>query len=283
MGYRLGIFPVSRFTIWAERLAYLGVPLAVIAVLVTRSGQVPPMTGVVLLAAAALLSALALAFVAVGIIDIWRHGKGGLGGIFRAGAVALLVLAFPAMLAIEAGRLPRLNDISTDIVDPPRFSTTPAALAARGGWTPPDRDTRRREAQRLAYPDIRPLILDMDIEEAFGVVKDSVQVMKWRILQESAPPPIALLPAAPRAPARSTRPQSAPPQPATPAIRQARIEAVAETRLMRFQDDIVIRLVQANEGTRVDIRSASRVGQHDFGANAARIKRLIDEINAPRE
>ncbi|CAN1492679.1 Protein of unknown function DUF1499 [Rhabdaerophilaceae bacterium] len=284
MGYRPRFFSLSRFTIWAERLAYIAMPLAIIAILVTRSGQVPALTGVVLLAVSALLSALALALVAVGLVDIWRHGHEGLGGAFRASVVASLVLAFPAYLAVQAGRLPRLNDISTDLVNPPRFQTSPAALRARGGHTPPDRDARLREPQRLAYPEIRPLVLEMDIDEAFGIVKDAAQTLKWRITVEIAPPAIAPV-RAPSPPARTGRQQTPPPPPTpvVPQVRQASLEAVAETRLMRFQDDVVIRLVQAGEGTRVDIRSASRIGQHDFGTNAARIRRLIDEISTPRE
>jgi uncharacterized protein (DUF1499 family) len=64
---------------------------------------------------------------------------------------------------------------------------------------------------------------------------------------------------------------------------QGRIEAVAETRLMRFQDDVTIRIRPSGAGTRIDIRSASRIGRHDFGANAARIRRFVTEITAPRE
>lgn len=256
MGYHLVLRQPSRFVQWAERLSYVAVPLAVIAVLVTRSGKVPPMNGVLLLAAAALIATLALALAMVGAVDIWRNGRTGLAGLFRTGLVAALVLAFPAYLAIEAGRLPRMNDISTDIVDPPVFSRSSRALVARNGYVPPALDPREREKQRLAYADLRTLVLDVEADEAFRTVREAVTTLKWRIIEEAAP---------------------------GGRTGQGRIEAIAETRLMRFQDDIVIRLRPSAAGTRVDIRSASRLGKHDFGANARRIRQLIDEITAPKD
>jgi uncharacterized protein (DUF1499 family) len=256
MGYHLVLRQPSRFVQWAERLGYLSVPLAVLAVLITRSGQIPPMTGVLVLAAAALIATLAVALAVVGAVDIWRHGRTGLAGLFRTACVTALVLAFPAYLAIEAGRLPRMNDISTDILDPPVFSRSSRALAARDGHVPPSLDPREREKQRSAYADLRTLVLDVEAEEAFQTVKEAVQALRWRIIEEAAPG------------GRSG---------------QGRIEAIAETRLMRFRDDIVIRIRPSGAGTRVDVRSASRIGKHDFGANARRIRRLFEEINAPKE
>lgn len=246
----------SPFIRWAERLAWLSVPVAIGAVLLTRSGQVLPMTGVLILGAAAVLGTLALAIAGVGAIDIWRTGRTGLAGLFRTGLVTAIVLAFPAYLAIEGGRLPRMNDISTDINDPPVFSRSAKALAARDGYVPPFIDPREREKQRLGYPDIRTLILETEADEAFRTVKEAVETLRWRIIEESAPG------------GRSG---------------QGRIEAIAETRLMRFQDDVVIRIRPSGAGTRVDIRSASRVGRHDFGANARRIRRLIEEIASPKD
>lgn len=246
----------SRFVQWAERLAYLAVPLAIIAVLVTRSGQVPPMTGVLVLAAAALIAALAVSLAIVGAVDIWRNARTGLAGLFRTLAFSALVLAFPAYMAIEAGRLPRMNDVTTDIADPPVFSRSSRALAARNGHVPPSIDPREREKQRVSYPDLRTLVLEVEADEAFRQVKEAVTTLKWRIVEEAAPG------------GRSG---------------QGRIEAVAETQLMRFQDDIVIRIRPSGAGTRIDMRSASRVGKHDFGANARRIRRLTEEIVAPRE
>lgn len=246
----------SRFTLWAERIALLAIPLAVLAILLARSGRAEPAHAVGVLVVAALLAMLALAVAGVGAIDMWRNGRTGLVRLFRTIVFALAVLGGPAYLAFEAGRLPLLNDVTTDLDEPPEFSRSAAALAARKGHVPPVRDPRERERQRPAYPDIRPLVLDMEADQAFRLVLEAVQALRWRVIEQSAPG------------GRSG---------------QGRIEAVAETMLMRFQDDITIRLRPTPAGTRVDIRSASRIGRHDFGANAKRIRRLVEEIIAQRE
>lgn len=246
----------SGFILWAERLALVAVPLAICAILVARSGRVEPTYAVVVLVVAALLAMLALAVLGVGAIDMWRHGRIGLFRLFRTLVLALAVLAGPAWLAIEAGRLPLLNDVTTDLDDPPEFSRSSAALAARRGHVPAVRDPRERERQRPAYSDLRPMVLDMEAEPAFRLVLEAVQALRWRVIEQSAPG------------GRSG---------------QGRIEAVSETFLMRFEDDITIRIRPSPAGTRVDIRSASRLGRHDFGANAKRIRRLVEEILAQRE
>jgi len=61
--------------------------------------------------------------------------------------------------------------------------------------------------------------------------------------------------------------------------RDAVIEAVARTPIMGFRDDVVIRVSAAVDGARVDVRSASRYGLHDFGTNAARIRSLLEDID----
>ncbi|MCA3596364.1 MAG: DUF1499 domain-containing protein [Methylobacterium sp.] len=256
MASRLSFARQSRFTIWAEHLAFVAVPLALLAILLARSGQVDPAQALVLIGLAAFLAMLALAVAGVGAIDMWRNGRTGLFRLFRSIFLALAVLGGPAFLAIEARRLPLLNDITTDLDDPPEFSRSSVALAARKGHVPPVRDPRERERQRPAYPDIRPLVLDMEADQAFRLVREAVQKLRWRIIEQSAPG------------GRSG---------------QGRIEAIAETTLLRFQDDITIRFRPSPAGTRVDIRSASRIGRHDFGANAKRIRRLAEEILASRD
>jgi uncharacterized protein (DUF1499 family) len=64
-----------------------------------------------------------------------------------------------------------------------------------------------------------------------------------------------------------------------------RIEAVARTSLFHFEDDVAIRVRAEGEGSRIDARSRSRVGQSDFGANAARIVSYLRAVQdqLPRE
>jgi hypothetical protein len=68
-------------------------------------------------------------------------------------------------------------------------------------------------------------------------------------------------------------------RPPQPGRREAYIEAVARTPIMGFRDDIAVRIRPVGQGARVDIRSASRYGRHDFGTNASRVRALISDID----
>ena len=61
---------------------------------------------------------------------------------------------------------------------------------------------------------------------------------------------------------------------------EGRIEAVARTPIMGFRDDVIVRVRAFEGGARVDVRSSSRYGSFDFGANAARVRALLEDIEA---
>jgi uncharacterized protein (DUF1499 family) len=62
-------------------------------------------------------------------------------------------------------------------------------------------------------------------------------------------------------------------------VRDGIIEAVARTPILGFRDDVVVRVRATTDGARIDVRSASRYGRHDFGTNAGRVRNLIDDID----
>lgn len=256
MGYRILERPQSRLVRLAWRLSLVAAPLVVMAVLVTRSGKVEALYGLGLAVFGFVLSAAALAIGALALIEIWTRGALGFGRLIAMALLNLALLAYPGYLAFQAVRLPILNDISSDLADPPQFSTSPAALAARNGRTPPAPEPGAREAQARAYRDIKPLILDVEAEEAFELARAAAKSLRWRIIEEVPPG------------GRN---------------RDGRIDAVAETALLRFSDDITIRIRAAGNQTRIDIRSASRLGRHDLGANGARIRRFFSEIVQDKE
>lgn len=139
------------------------------------------------------------------------------------------------MRLIAAARAPIMNDISTDLADPPKFS---AARPGRG--VPRDYPMRQAEKQRAAYPGVKPLMLAMPVPRAFGIALEAAKQMGWELVAAERD--------------------------------EGRIEAVATTRIFRFKDDVVIRLTAEEGGTRLDMRSKSRVGKGDLGKNAARIR-----------
>lgn len=256
MAYRMPPLKDSGVAKIAEGMAWVSIPLMIIGILLTRAGLIEPMQGIAIVAASASLAASAIAVACVASIEIWNTGRNGLGAVLRALMVAMIVMAYPGYLAVQSLRLPRIADVSTDIEDAPAFSRTPAVMAARQGFNHANLEPRQRAAQASAYPDLRTLQLETDAEDAFRLVKEALGALKWRIIEEVPPGP------------RSN---------------QARIDVIAESTLMRFRDDLVIRLRPVGNEVRIDIRSASRVGRHDFGSNASRIRRLMEEITANRE
>lgn len=244
----------SRLARWSERLAWLSLPVIIVAVVLVRGRRLPLETGLLVLLGGILLAAAAVAVALVAALEIWRKGHRGLAPLARGLALALLVLAWPGYLSVQALRLPVLNDISTNIDDPPAFSRSQVVYDAREGYTPPGIERALRERQRLAYPQVKTVLLDNEPTEAFQLVQRAVKTLKWRVIEEIPPDERRGI---------------------------GRIEAIDETLLMRFRDDITIRLRWTGSQTRIDIRSASRLGRHDFGTNARRILRLIEEINNP--
>lgn len=256
MGYRLASAGQSRLARIAQGIAFLSLPMGVIAIMVTRSGKVDPIVGIGLVVVVAVMAAIAIAVASVAALEIWKRGVSGLAEISRVLAVGVLVLGYPGYLTVQAIRLPPINDVSTDIDDAPVFSRSSAVLEARGGHVPETLEPRQRARQGIAYPRVKPLLLEAEPDDVFETVRDAVRSLKWAVIED-----------------------------VTPGGRQAdgRLEAISETTLMRFKNDITIRVRKQGNFTRVDIRSASRLGRHDFGDNARRILRLIEEIAANRE
>lgn len=162
-------------------------------------------------------------------------------------AVLLGTLAWtgPVHLAQQARAVPPIHDITTDTHDPPRFVR---AAERRGAAANPLEYGGAAVArqQRRAYPDIQPLILASDPALAFDLARRAAADMGWRDIDAD---------------------------PDT-----GRIEAVAVTRWFGFRDDVVIRVRAEDSGSRVDVRSKSRMGRSDLGANAKRIRAYGDRL-----
>jgi uncharacterized protein (DUF1499 family) len=191
--------------------------------------------------------AIVLAFGAF--IVIWKDGTRGMGHAFAAIGIGLALIAYPAYLGYRATKLPMINDITTDALDPPRFDVL-ARLRPRG--TVEYAGLYTAELQRKAYPDIEPLTVNATPKAAYDAAMAVITRRKWRVVVDRPPQP-------PR--------------------RDGVIEAVARTPIMGFRDDVALRVRTDTDGAKIDVRSASRYGRHDFGANAARIKSLLEDID----
>lgn len=156
--------------------------------------------------------------------------------------VGLSAVGVPWGYGRIARSVPAIHDITTDTENPPAFAALLALRrdapngAAYGG-------PEVAEKQRAAYPDIRPVLLPVPPGRAFDRALAAAQRMGWTIA------------AAERG--------------------DGRIEATATTFWFGFKDDVVVRVASEGSGSRVDVRSVSRVGKSDLGTNARRIRKYL--------
>jgi uncharacterized protein (DUF1499 family) len=248
---RIAVEPASRLAIWARRLAAFSLPVVALAIVIERAGVLEIVPGLATFAAALVMAFIAVLLALASLVGIWRHGKEGLGAALTALAIGIALLAYPSYLAAKAYRLPAIADITTDPIDPPRFERIAQArtrlanpVAYAGLYA--------AEQQKAAYPDIVPLDTDASAENAYEAAMAVIAKRRWQVINTRKP---------------------------QPGRREAYIEAVARSPIMGFRDDIVVRVRPAGQGARVDVRSASRYGRHDFGVNAARVRALISDID----
>jgi uncharacterized protein (DUF1499 family) len=243
--------PTSRLAVWARRLAVFSLPVALLAIIIERAGMFEIVPVLATFGAALLLAALAILLAFAAFVVIWRKGVDGIGHAVMAILIGLALLAYPTYIGIKGYGLPPISDITTDPIDPPRFEAI-ARLRSRSANPATYAGLYAAELQKTAYPDIEPLAVPIPPPAAFEAVRGLIVKRRWQIISERAP---------------------------QPGRRDGTIEAVARTPVMGFRDDVVVRIRGASQGSRIDARSSSRYGRYDFGANAARLRALLDDID----
>lgn len=230
---------------WGSRLAlFLGTAALLAFVggpLLAHFGIASPMAGFGLFALGGLLG---IAAVIAGLAAAWRgHG---LGTGLVAGA---LVTAVFVTVALPGRRFPSINDITTDTANPPQFVKA-QSLPGNAGRDMAYPQSAFASQQQAAYPDLRPLPLHAAADEVFKRVEATARWMPgWEITRDDA--------------AAHT------------------IEGIATSRLFRFKDDFVIEVRAQDDASIVQMRSKSRDGKGDIGANAARIRAFFASCFPP--
>jgi uncharacterized protein (DUF1499 family) len=159
---------------------------------------------------------------------------------------ALAAFVPPLILLEEAKKAPNIHDITTDAFDPPAFN----ALLPIRKQSPNGADYGGPEVakqQQQGYPDIKSLIVKTAPAETVQKAIDAARSLGWEVVASDAP--------------------------------AGRIEATDTTTWFGFKDDIVVRVrPEASGGSRVDVRSVSRVGSSDVGANAKRVRSFLAKL-----
>lgn len=171
----------------------------------------------------------------------------------RGGALAAFAVGASLMLIVVVSVGPKnfskplIHDITTDWRDPPHFE---AALSLRkpGENSLDYAGETLGRIQSSAYPDLKALEVNLSQTEAFERASQTVEELGWQVIASDAGAGI--------------------------------IEAADRTPMLGFTDDVIIRIRPGSEGSRIDMRSASRVGQGDFGANARRIEKFFETFSS---
>jgi uncharacterized protein (DUF1499 family) len=163
-------------------------------------------------------------------------------------AIGLLITATFLLVALPAGKFPPINDITTDAINPPQFVKA-ATLDTNVGRNLGYPGAVFTEQQRAGYPDLRPLQMNLPADEAFRrVVAAAKQMPACEVTRVD---PVA-----------------------------GALEGIATSRLFRFQDDFVVEVRPQGDRSVVHMRSKSRDGKGDIGANAARINAFFARLGS---
>jgi len=176
------VAPLAR---WSSRIAVFSASLLVVAVALHRLTSFPTQVAVNLFAVGAAGAGLAMLVSLIALVQIWRRGLAGAGLAAFGIVLPILVLAWPLTFVPAFLKLPKINDITTDVASPPRF----IALAKQrtSDANPVAYPNRFAQEQQKAYPDLRPFVVDRGVEEAFELVEEVARKLKWKVASSEPP------------------------------------------------------------------------------------------------
>ena len=231
---------MKKRTHWLLNVQFLWLATALAAVFGFRFSLLPWRTAIMMVAAAVGGLMLTGFFSLLVLFMLLRAGRrdGGKHCLLSA------VLSLPALISVllmgmQGAKAPPIHDITTDTDNPPVFRAAQTLrLAGDNSIDYPGKTAAERQQQ--AYPDIKPIETPLLPTETFAQSLATAEKLRWRVIGQER--------------------------------EQGLIEAVDQTLIFGFTDDIIIRIAPSGNGSRIDLRSASRAGISDLGVNAERIR-----------
>lgn len=229
----------SRTATLSATLGIAGPGLTLAGLTLAQLGA-PPMAGFRLFLLGLLSGLLALLTGGVAFF-LTRRGVGGRNRAWAGLGLGLCMIAVVALSTRPGMSAPPINDITTNLADPPGYAPVPPSRANHGrDMSYPPAFVAQAEA---AYPDLVPIRVELDPEGAYRLALGEAKDLGWKITREDS--------------------------------FAGRFEAEDTTVLFRFVDDLSVRVrAHPDGGSSIDVRSKSREGRGDLGANAERIRRL---------
>ena len=233
-------------SLWAKFVFYIaliGLAALPVGALGSRFGAWLFTTGFQVLFGGVLLAAIALVLGIACYIRALMRGRDADKMLVIVGvAASVIALGWMGLQYATARSVPAIHNISTDVDDPPSFQRI---ADLRGpGTNAHDFDAEDAEAQAEGYPDLAGVSSAQDVAANVARAAAIARDFGWEVVNEDA--------------------------------ELGLVEATETTFWFGFKDDVVIRVRAEGTGSLVDLRSVSRVGQSDLGANAARIEAFIE-------
>ena len=234
------------FTGWSFKLSLFAALMAALAVLGHRLGIIDFKPALLGLMGGTVAGLLAIFVGLIGTLNAIKAKESEITSTMAGLTLGFLVVTPVFLTALAGAGVPRIHDITTDLEHPPEF------VAIETLRTSAHNSLDRLEPENLialkkeGYPDLGPIWINRSFDKVFEQTVAVVKKHGWEIVAIAA--------------------------------EEGKIEATDTTPIMGFKDDVVIRVQAMGSRTRVDMRSASRVGESDLGVNAARIRLFLDDL-----
>ena len=235
---------------WTSRVAIFAAVTVLVTWFLHRLLSLPTPIAQTIVWGAFAAAAAALAMAVIAGLDIWFTGRQGAARVLAGACVSLALLAIPAGLWLASFNWPDINDISTDTVEPPEFTEAKSRRGPQAnGIDYPGEGFAH--LQKMAYPDLKSLVIPRTAEEAYELVLQALGKLKLKTTLELPPEE----------------------DEGSPGF----IEVSDKSMILGLVDDVVIRVLAEDKSARIDVRSSSRYGHADFGRNAERVRAILRE------
>jgi hypothetical protein len=274
----------SRAAIWCLRLSAIAVPFFILTILLHRSASITTEQAFWLIAFGIALLLASLVFGLRAAVDLWEKGyKGGRATVNGIVLSALLLIPFGIQL-FKALEHPQLNDVTTDVINPPVFlQPVPGKPTETSDSVVYDEYTSRQIV--AGYPELVARRYNAPPERVAVSVVEILNRWGWQVAASRNLPQVETEPAetdqdedlaGSEAEIANLQPTDSETGQTIPDIV---IQAKARSFIMKLPSWLVIRLSASGETTLVDMRSASVWGRHDFGSNTDNITGFLEQLD----
>tara|TARA_R100001129_G_scaffold165118_1_gene131603 strand:- start:27550 stop:28512 length:963 start_codon:yes stop_codon:yes gene_type:complete len=280
--------PVSIAAIWSRRLGLFALVLALTAFVLQRFEIVTLANAIAVILLAAVIDVFAVALAVIGFTMLWLIGARGGRASFWGMMMAIMVLTPVGIGAARYVMLPAIHDISTDSIAPPEWLDEPPVEAS---WLPRSAtvSAQERGEQFAAYPQLTGRRYGGAIDRVLEAITALTQERKWRLVDTEGADFLIPDQEPPGTEQKAEEGEGAVPIPvprpetgegvtavSSPIVR---LQFTHRSLILGLRQDIMIRLVEEEETTFVDIRAATRTGQHDLGLDARLVQNFLHDLD----